>query len=353
MTVLLILTALEFLLRTCVIVPSFNLKSVSSELGSCKIILDDKLLYKIKPLSRPDINNYGFRGHKVNIAKQSRKRILFLGDSFIMGMSGGEATSIPELLEKKLGAAYEVLNLGILGYGPDQSLRQLEETGLKFRPDMVILGIFPANDFNDIYKNKIFELDKNGELKLRENNLVTDALPRIKCLYLWNWLVFKLKGKDIAGFKKLMNTLFNEPFDTDFMIDEKSGKSVMKINLMRAVLRRFREELSLKNIDFAAVIIPSYENMQNNYLLKTLNIPREKYFINEDTTENVCTAETIPCVNLYKIFLKQKNNGPLYSDKDHHLNFSGRLKTAEIVFNKIQKDIETAQDIAPPPEYAP
>ena len=77
-------------------------------------------------------------------------RILVLGDSFM------EAYSVPleESLTRRLSAALadrrvEVINLGVGGYGTLQELIYLREEGLKYHPDLVLLGFYAGNDIYD------------------------------------------------------------------------------------------------------------------------------------------------------------------------------------------------------------
>ena len=65
--------------------------------------------------------------------------------------------SFPRLLEKKLQKAakqkIEVINLGVGGYGTAQEYLSLKEEGIKYKPDLVLLAIYPYNDIrNNSYK---------------------------------------------------------------------------------------------------------------------------------------------------------------------------------------------------------
>jgi hypothetical protein len=71
-------------------------------------------------------------------------RILVLGDSFTFGEEVGDDETYSHVLEASLRGA-EVLNLGVHGYGHDQMLLYLKEEGLRYRPDVVVLG-FIADD---------------------------------------------------------------------------------------------------------------------------------------------------------------------------------------------------------------
>ena len=79
-------------------------------------------------------------------------RVALLGDSFTFGESADDVEhSFAALFESKLGATYEVLNFGVVGYGIADIRLQLEEQVLGFAPDFVFLMTFSGNDFRDTY----------------------------------------------------------------------------------------------------------------------------------------------------------------------------------------------------------
>ncbi|MBU1849701.1 MAG: hypothetical protein KKH40_03155, partial [Nanoarchaeota archaeon] len=71
------------------------------------------------------------------------------------------------LNENKLD--YEVINLGVSGYGTDQELILLQKEGLKYNPDVVILGFYLENDKPDNSKELL--IVENGELIKNEKGL--------------------------------------------------------------------------------------------------------------------------------------------------------------------------------------
>jgi lysophospholipase L1-like esterase len=77
-------------------------------------------------------------------------RILVLGDSFMEAYQVPLEASLPYLLQERLAARrVEVLNLGVGGYGTAQQLLALEEEGLRYRPDLVVLAFFAGNDVHN------------------------------------------------------------------------------------------------------------------------------------------------------------------------------------------------------------
>jgi len=74
-------------------------------------------------------------------------RIVVLGDSFMEAYQVPLEQSLPYLLQERLASrGVEVLNLGVGGYGTAQELLALEEEGLRYRPDLVVLAFYAGND---------------------------------------------------------------------------------------------------------------------------------------------------------------------------------------------------------------
>ena len=97
------------------------------------------------------------------------QRILILGDSFTFGENVNDDENYPYLLDQHL-ADSTVINAGVHGYGHDQMLIYFQEEGVKYSPDIVIVGFLSTDvsrnvlKFRDFAKPK-FELDE-GELVL-------------------------------------------------------------------------------------------------------------------------------------------------------------------------------------------
>jgi hypothetical protein len=97
------------------------------------------------------------------------RRIVLIGDSFTWGEGVKNSETFARLLEERLDRT-EVINLGVHGYGTDQQLLYLRELGLRFRPDIVVLGLFEEDvnrnvlSFRDYAKPRFVPV--NGGLEL-------------------------------------------------------------------------------------------------------------------------------------------------------------------------------------------
>lgn len=133
--------------------------------------LRDVAVFEGKTLSS---NSRGLRGaqeHPVN-KPEGVTRIVVIGDSFTFGEDVGDDETWPSRLQASMPGT-EVLNLGVHGYGHDQMLLYLREEGLKYHPDVVVVGFLPDDmernvvSFRDFAKPR-FVLDGD---RLRLSNV--------------------------------------------------------------------------------------------------------------------------------------------------------------------------------------
>lgn len=133
-------------------------------------------------------NSKGFRGRKdIPYHKNTNKlRILILGDSYTFGDEVSDNETYAFYLQEMLPHT-EVINLGVHGYGHDQMLILLKEEGVKYKPDIVILGFVRSDmsrnllTFRSVAKPRF--ILKNGELKL-----IGSPVPRPEDILRRDWI---------------------------------------------------------------------------------------------------------------------------------------------------------------------
>jgi len=156
-------------------------------------------------------NSKGVRGRREHGDEKAAgtTRILVLGDSFTFGEDVGDDETYSHHLERLLPGT-EVINLGVHGYGHDQMLIYLREEGVRYRPDVVILGFLTGDmernvlSFRDYAKPR-FVLD-GGKLALRNSpvpppaGLAADEKWRSKFADLLDmlWLRYRWKSGAIS-----------------------------------------------------------------------------------------------------------------------------------------------------------
>ena len=110
-------------------------------------------------------NSFGYRGEE--IAEKKGYRIVVYGDSNVQARFSKFENTFPQKLEQfltKENKVVEVINGGLVGAGPDQSLLRFLGEVDEIKPDMVVLHVYADNDYGDIIRNRLFELDSNDQL---------------------------------------------------------------------------------------------------------------------------------------------------------------------------------------------
>lgn len=94
------------------------------------------------------------RGERVSIPKPAgERRVLFLGDSATEGAFVSEAENYPAVFralvnERRQGQPVRVLNAGVWGMTTVDEYHLLADKLLPLEPDVVVIGLFMANDLN-------------------------------------------------------------------------------------------------------------------------------------------------------------------------------------------------------------
>jgi hypothetical protein len=90
-------------------------------------------------------DGYGFRNAW---PWPERAEIVTVGDSVTFGQAVDDEHAWPAILARSLSRS-RVINLGLIGAGPQQYLRVYETFGRKLDPKVVLVGFFARNDFWD------------------------------------------------------------------------------------------------------------------------------------------------------------------------------------------------------------
>ena len=134
------------------------------------------------------LNALGLRDREYSVpAPAGVKRIVVIGDSVTFGNYMPQASTYVEQLEALYAAqnqSIEVINLGLGGYDTLQEVASLEDVGLAFKPDLVIVG-FCINDIgvasgNLDYILKLKEYGATPLYRLRTAQWVRVQLDRIR-----------------------------------------------------------------------------------------------------------------------------------------------------------------------------
>ncbi|NQU39096.1 MAG: SGNH/GDSL hydrolase family protein [Lentisphaerae bacterium] len=319
---LMLVGGLELMVRKRLINPAFDMQGITYQ-------MDNERLFRPRPRCRADIGRYGQRLTALGAKEiqKGAKTILMLGDSFTFGSNVDCEQTTAAYLEQALSNRYQVVNMGVVAYGPDQSYVQLQQDGLDLKPDVVVLSIFPANDFADIYKNDIFDVDAEGKLILTPKNSLAQQMPRFQTALLWD-LVVSGRTSRPSRFIDIYRTFFYDNYDVELITQPASARSRHMTNVMRGVLGAYRDTLAAHDIALLVVVIPPIEPYLDAAFFAQHGIPEARYFVTEDLVETLCHEERIDCLNLHTLFAAEGDPGRLYDVEDQHLNPEGYRQSA-------------------------
>lgn len=142
-------------------------------------VLGHRLLANLPPRpylgGRLSTNALGARGRVDHpYARQpGRTRIVAVGDSFTMGQEVDDEQAWAALLEAR-DPTREVVNLGTSAYGIDQALLMLRREGMRYHPDVVVLG-YVSDDLHRNLSN--FTCGPKPRFALRGDALALEDVP--------------------------------------------------------------------------------------------------------------------------------------------------------------------------------
>lgn len=100
--------------------------------------------------AQPEHNRFGSHDIGYGPKREGVRRVLLLGDSFVLGLSVPIAQTLARRLahhlEAKASRPYDVVALAGSGYSPRQELRLLIRHGAVLKPDLVVTVFFTGND---------------------------------------------------------------------------------------------------------------------------------------------------------------------------------------------------------------
>ena len=184
-------------------------------------VKDPELGWRLKPNSedvwsgqKVQINSKGLRGPELEYAKPAHVlRVLYLGDSVTFGDElPSYEQSFPYLtkaiLERRLTHSVETINSGVSGYTPWQEDIYLKREGIKFSPDLVVVG-FVLNDVTEKFELTRFGGSGEGwQISHTYSSYFEQLADRSSIAYFARRLGAKLRfGRDVREGAKKKETL--------------------------------------------------------------------------------------------------------------------------------------------------
>lgn len=322
-------------------------------------------------------NEHAFRGN--SLRADSQMRIIVYGDSNIQArfsrLENTFAYKLEQYLQADRNEKIEVINAGVIGFGPDQSLIRFAKEVDIYKPNLVLFHIFADNDFGDIIRNRLVELDKYGNLIETSHTKTID--PRLKTKFadvISASLVARAASKvfgllipektrtaeeliqkyilraeeEYSVYKQSKPKAFShlaDHYDFDIALFPEAESAKTKIKLMSAVLNKAKAIANSKDVAFMVVIQPSAVDLTTNFKFSYEHLekyPGYKRTNLTDAVENICIANNINRVNLLGLFRNNHSEDLFFKSDSNHWNDRGQdlaaKETAEYIAQKMLKN---------------
>jgi hypothetical protein len=293
-------------------------------------------------------------------------RIAVLGDSFVFGSGVAQDAILTRRLAAHLGPGFEVVNLGVPGYGTDQELLTLRRWGRKFSPDLVLVGFF-WNDLMENVSDRIYGLPK-PRFTLEGGRLVPhppagfsapSTFARLDASlggrsHLWSLLRNGLSsaGRAVGGAPE------QRPVSIDFSLKSPPASREAEFALAFALLGAIRDEAAALGAPLGVFSVPPrflVEAAVGARLVKVYGLPADAF--EEDGFRRVreaCEARGIPFVDLLPAFRRESAAGArLFLPAGIHWNAAGHDAAARQLAPALRAGLRPVSARSPAPEAPP
>jgi hypothetical protein len=252
-------------------------------------------------------NSRGWRDADTDLDSRERFRLVALGDSFTFGVAADHGDRFSELVER-MDYRIEVINLGVNAYGTDQELLVLEQEGLLYGPDVVVLLAFLTNDLEDIRYERRFSWPK--PYFVLEGQGLRLVPPRK------SWDVWVRSTSYLGELAMLpIDRLLERSVQADELRD------VDTVPLFTALVERAHRAAGQAEAEFLVVVVRNE---------KELTDPPDRH---ERAIESLL-ASGIPCLDLAPSFLAAEPGTALFA-QDGHWSRAGHMVVADALLTEL------------------
>lgn len=293
-------------------------------------------------------NSVGARDKERSIKNLSgEKRIIFLGDSFTEGIMVNTPDRFSDILEKTTGN--EHLNFGINGTSPINYYLTYKTLAKKFEHDIVIIGVLPANDFEDYSEESMADLvnypiyrpywksTKNAyELKYSLDSISQSYSS--SAIYNQPLKIYQTKDSiynNLSFGQRLKSEFFNNSYVWN-LVRETSKKQMLKKYSETSMFESYpKDEWKIFSYSLQQLIkeakgkkvviltIPTLKDIQvfQKTHKNTLSIKMTEF----------CKNEQVEYIDFLPLFSSMKNPSELYVACDGHWNEKGEIFAADLL----------------------
>jgi hypothetical protein len=216
------------------------------------------------------INKDGFRSPDFDSIDTTKKKVLFIGDSFTWGLSAEPVTNhcFVDLVRNENN--YEVINLGIPATDPPQYFTLAKRFMPRFKPDITFVVFFMGNDLlTDDREVKPFEpfyYDTNAGAIMTDIDGKHFNSPQEVYHYAMYERYFLREPKNVFEWIISKSALLSRLYSVRYRIDEKlKYEAVVKDSrITKKYLRQIQQVGKENNLNVKFILIPENKDADRN-----------------------------------------------------------------------------------------
>ncbi|MBN1645865.1 SGNH/GDSL hydrolase family protein [Candidatus Woesearchaeota archaeon] len=303
------------------------------------------------------INSKGMRdSEEIDPAK---KNIVVLGDSFVsnVGVENPKDVFTEVLQDEYLNGEYNVINLGVNGFGTAQEYLMLQQRGYSYNPEMVILIFYPRNDF---YDNtgllEWLESYRRPKFIVEDDKLVLTGVPVprrdvnqsfkskvygvIKKSYVVNVLFAALsRMSSWIATSDFQNNIGNLPPEI-VLANESDPDIANAYDVSCRILSQMNSELKLRGIEFYVFVPPNIFQVRDEFyaMLEDRGLTEDKRFYPNQRIIKCGLENGVNMIDMSPTFIeeaKKYEGSHFYYPVDKHWTAEGNKLAARIIYDEL------------------
>ena len=309
-----------------------------------------------------EFSDYTSRGYLTEDVLKKKKdivRILGLGDSFSVYLRDKKQNYNDILQQKYIDSGkgeVEVINAGMEGMGPGYYWHILNKFGKLINPDLVLVGFFVGNDFEEAEISVFI-----GNIIMEPKNLIKRYSKYGEFSY---WRLCKLLKNKYTHYREARRKkqeAKQQPAQEEgtfsqatFIEVEKKRSWIFNNNKRDDLQQRWQECSNIllkikdwcdrKQIKMVIAILPEQfqvdQALREEVLIKYKHNTEENLDLSYPNTliVNFCRTHDINCLDMLAQFQAQGETRPLYKLRDSHWNEAGNRLAADLIFAYLEKN---------------
>jgi len=285
-----------------------------------------------------------------------KNNIVVLGDSFTSNIGIENISDVfTEVLEQRL-QNFNVVNLGVNGYGTTQEYLKLERSGSEYDPDIVILMFYVRNDFYDNvglldwingYGRPRF-IQNEGELSLV--NIPVPRKPVSPDIGPESIAEMLVRRSEFAALARtaLMRTEFGQLFTAttsdmppEVVLASEEDSASEAYSITCNILGMISTQLRQSEVEFYVVVIPSIFQVRDDYFekIESFGLSQADRFKPNELLGRCGEAMSFPVFDLapFLVVAENKHTQPyMYYPQEHHWTIAGNKFVADLIFDELK-----------------